>query len=294
MKHFNSFRLFCLSALLPLCLASCWLPPMLMPADIDTPEPIDLDTVPVVDTLPIIDTCVFPELVLEPAFVTGYMWITDDLQTDRQIIIGTHSAWIYSDNQDQIGHIIDSLLTLWKPQYEYTVYVNDDDSRKIAIIVDGTNDREQFYLGAQIRYNGYKQYFGWVTQGYVFAGALTLDEYAAVIDQYPSVDVFNYMGTDYDSTDYIKLSYQILGVCKHGRWYANFRLGPYEMIDTVVTQFDAVFWQTVLHIPDMIGTTVTLAMTDDRHLADEVIYWQDQGASVLVFDSSLTPHHSRL
>lgn len=241
--------------LLALCMTSCWLPPMLMPADIDTPVPIDQDTLPVVDTIPIVDTCINPVMITDPPFVTGYMEITDQVQTDVQLIVGTHSIWITGYTAIQIETTLDSMLELWKPQYEYTVYVNDQDTRLMAIIIDGTNDRVQFYLGAQLRYNGLKHYLGWNTQAFTFSGALTQDEYAAVVDKYPSVDIVNWRLTQYDSTFYISSAYKILGECKEGRWYANFSFNPYPILDTIPILFQAAGWESVLHAQDPDGTT---------------------------------------
>ena len=228
---------------------------MLMPADIDAPQPIDQDTVPVVDTLPVIDTCISLIEITDPPFVTGYMEITDVVQTDVQLIVGTHSVWITGYTALQIETTMDSLLELWKPQYTYHVYVNDQDTRLMAIIVDSTNNRQQFYLGAQLRYNGLKHYLGWNTQAFTFSGALTQDEYAAAIDKYPSMDIVNWRNTQYDSTFYISSAYKVLGVCKAGRWYANFSMNPYPIIDTIPVLFAASGWESVLHAADPDRTT---------------------------------------
>lgn len=221
---------------------ACDLIPAIAPPDWPEP-PQDTITLPI-DTLPT-DTCTDPQEIEQPAFVTAYMDITDILQTDRQIIIGNGSAWIYNDNIDHMGQIIDSLWEAYRPEYSYKTHVKPSDSRRLFTIIEGTNDREQFYLKAQIRFNGYKQYFGFGTQHFVFFDCLTAEQASEIIAMYPSVNYFNWYGTEFDSVTVDKLSRQILGYCKKGRWKADFRFSPVS--DTLVQDFINADWDNVLH-----------------------------------------------
>jgi len=226
------------------------------PADwhYDPPQPIEepIDTIPV-DTIVSIDTmpiCTFPEPVQEPQFCIAYHEITDDLFTDRTIIIGNHSAIIAQDDVQHMGQIIDSLWELYKPEYSYQTFVSVDDSRRTITIIKGTNDRQQFYLHAQIRYNGYKHFYGFDTKAIFPFNAITADQYAQLIDEFPSVYRFNFIRTEYMQDDYIKLSLKILGFCKSGDW-ADFRFNPIPIPDSIPAKFDASNWTTVLHGPEI-------------------------------------------
>jgi hypothetical protein len=215
----------------------------------DPPEPVEQDTVPT-DTIVVpVDTCTFPEEIQEPQFCIAYHEITDDLQTDRVVIIGNNS-FVWAQDLPNVEHMIDSLWELYKPQYSYQTFISDNDSRRLITIIKGTNDRQQFYLHAQIRYNGLKHYFGFDTKTIFPFDAITVDEFSQLIDEYPSVYRFNFIRTEYSQEDYIKLSLKILGYCKSGDW-ADFRFNPIPIPDSIPAMFIASHWNTVLHGPDI-------------------------------------------
>lgn len=249
----------------------------------DPPQPIEVDTIPVdtivVDTIPA-DTmpiCTFPEPVNDPPFVIAYHEITDALQTDRVVIIGNNS-FIWAQDLQNVPQMIDSLWELYRPEYSYKTIVSANDSRLLFTIIKGTNDRQQFYLKAQIRYNGYKHFFGFDTKAFMFGGAATASEYAALIEEYPSVYRFNFRGTDYTQDDYIKLSLKILGFCKSGDW-ADFRFNPIPIPDSIPAKFDASNWTTVLHGP------VIPIYVDLRHMGytpESMLYSYDCRSQIII------------
>ena len=214
---------------------------------------IDNDTIPqdsvVIDTLPTdtIVPCTDPIEYTDPAFVTAYWFTDDNITTDRQIIIGNHSQTVYSDNLDQQSQIIDSLFALAWPNYNYKTYVGADNKRLFTII-DGTNDRQQFYLKAQIRINGYKQYFGFATQAFTFCGAADPVVYNELASLYPSVNQWDFYGTDWTEDEYIKTALKVIGECKEGRWRAHFGLQPnYTFPDSIIQKAIDAGWEKVLN-----------------------------------------------
>ena len=219
------------------------------PADwhYDPPQPVEepVDTIPVDTIVP----CTFPEPIQEPQFCIAYHEITDILQTDRVVIVGNHS-FVWAQDLPNVPQMIDSLWELYRPEYSYKTYISANDSRLLITIIKGTNDRQQFYLHAQIRYNGYKHFFGFDTKAFMFGGAATVEQYDAMITEYPSVYRFNFRNTNYSQSDYIKLSLKILGECKSGDW-ADFRFNPIPIPDSIPAKFDASNWNTVLHGPEI-------------------------------------------
>ena len=232
-------------------LASCnWPIPFDAPDDFAYHPPVDSivepqDTIPT-DTIPV-DTCTFPEPVQEPQFCIAYHEITDELLTDRTIIIGNNS-FVWAQDLPNVAQMIDSLWELYKPEYSYQTYISANDSRRMITMIKGTNDRQQFYLHAQIRYNGLKHYYGFDTKAIFPFDAITVGEFAQLIDEYPSVYRFNFIRTEYAQEDYIKLSLKILGECKSGDW-ADFRFNPIPIPDSIPAMFTASNWNTVLHRP---------------------------------------------
>lgn len=213
------------------CLSSCELIPAAIPDDWPVSEPIE-------------DTCINPVEITEPAFVTGVHTIGVPLQTDMQIIIGPNHVWIYPENQNQIAHLVDSLWELYRPEYDYHTIVRADDFRKMVTFIDGTSDGPQFYLKAQVRYNGVKSFWAFNSQAFQFLGTLTVEEYAEAVSKYPSVNNFSFRGCGFDTLDYVKLSLKILGECKEGRWFADFKKIPIP--DSIPPKFVAAGWERVL------------------------------------------------
>ncbi len=192
------------------------------------------------------DTCVTPVEFTEPKFVTGYFVYDEPLFTDRLFIVGDQEAWIYPDNVDDLQDTLLAMLQAWKPQFQYQVFVNPSDSRQITLIAKGTNDRYEFMPYIKIKFNGLTAGFGWHTQGFTFLKAVNAEQYGTLVSEFPSVDYFTFIGSDYDSTDYVSISYRILGDCKLGRHTADFRYMPYEMPDTLINLFIEAGWENVL------------------------------------------------
>lgn len=248
-------------------LTSCDLPTMFgPPADWHyDPQPVEepVDTIPV-DTIPVDTTpiCTFPEEIQEPQFCQAYHEITDIVQTDRVIMIGNYSAVVNNTNIDSMGAIIDSLWELYKPEYSYKTYVDPNDPRRLITFIKGTNDRQQFYLKAQIRYNGYKHFFGFDTKSIFPFGVLTVDQFMALLDEFPSTYRFNMIYTNYTQEDNIKVALKVLGFCKSGDW-ADFRFNQIPIPDSIPQMFTDSHWNTVLH---GVETNNTIDLRNSGHI----------------------------
>ena len=212
---------------------------VIIPTDTIPQDSIVIDTLPIdtmpVDTLPIDtlvgDTCIDPIEVVDPAFVTLYI----EFDVFDPFLIWQGGQVESSDIRD----VLDAVTSL-----PYTVYTN---GKSWVVIIDGTNDNQSFYLKIFAANNGAKVYMGAIKQGFIFAGALTFDQFKEVAIKYPSVDRFNFRNTQYDSLQYIELANIILGDCKAGRTWADFRFNPFQIDPAIVAQFEAVGWETVLH-----------------------------------------------
>ena len=182
----------------------------------------------VVDT---IIPCDNPELILSPAFVT--LWLEFDTVLDS---IRWQGGGVESYDLNDVLQALTSLPT--------TIY---NEGKKWAVIVEGTNNATQFNLKIFAKEFNRKVYMTPDIQGFVFGGALTFDEFRDVAIKYPSVKIFNFRATAYDSLQYIELAQIILGTCKQGRDWADFRFNPFEIDTSIVAKFEAAGWETVLH-----------------------------------------------
>ena len=182
----------------------------------------------VVDT---IIPCDNPELILSPAFVT--LWLEFDTVLDS---IWWQGGGVESYDLAEVLATVTSLPT--------TIY---NEGKKWAVIVDGTNNATQFNLKVFAKEFNRKVYMTPDIQGFVFGGALTFDEFKEAAIKYQSVKIFNFRGTAYDSLQYIELAEIILGTCKQGRDWADFRFNPFEIDTSIVSKFEAAGWDTVLH-----------------------------------------------
>ena len=198
------------------------------PVQVDTSV---VDTI-INDTLPIVvDTPCVPELVTEPKFVTLY------LEFD---ILEPNILWQGGQvESNDLADVVAAVTSL-----PFTIY---NEGKSWAVIIDGTNDNQSFYLKIFARSNGAKIYMGAIKQGFIFAGALTFDEFKEVAIKYQSVDRFNFRVTQYDSLQYIELANIILGDCKAGRTWADFRFNPFQMDTAIINKFIAADWDNVLN-----------------------------------------------
>ena len=210
-------------------------PDYVYPVDTTSQDSIPVDSI-VIDTLPIdtavIDTpCIDPIEITDPAFVTLY------IEFD---VFDPFLIW--QGGQVESNQLSDVLQAV--TSQPFTIY---NSGKSWAVIIDNTNDNQSFYLKIFARSNGAKVYMGAIKQGFIFAGALTFDQFKDVAIKYPSVDRFNFRATQYDSLQYIELANIILGDCKAGRTWADFRFNPFQMDPAIITEYQNAGWETVLH-----------------------------------------------
>lgn len=229
-------------------ISSCELIPAIAPDDWvyhpPKPDTVQADTIPV-DTIPIdtvdppdsitVDTCIDPIEIVDPAFVTLYVEF-DILETD----ILWQGGQVESNN---LADVIEAVTP-----NPYTIY---NIGKSWAVIIDSTNDNQSLYLKVFAKSNGAKVYMGSIMQGFIFAGALTAPEYLAAAIKYQSVDRFNYRNCPYSEADLIAISEVILGWCKLGRTWSDFRWWNGGTVpDSIPLAFNDAGWNTVLHGPE--------------------------------------------
>ena len=217
-------------------------PPLVLVVDSDHVDPIDVDTIDI-DT---IEPQCEDSLYLLPQFVTGFMEIDETVTTDIEVWVYPHHAT--ATTGEQIPGILDSLLYVYDPALTYKVYQSDTDWRRMAFIADGTLDKEHFHGEVFIRFNGHNSGwgFGVTPQAFLFAGALNFDEYMAVVNNYPSVDYFNFRNLPLTQEEYVKAAIEIRR-CHLGRYWADFRFNQFEIPDSIVVMYENVNWTHVLH-----------------------------------------------
>ena len=226
-------------AVLVSVLGSCNFTPAFAPDDFawHPPKPVEI----VVDT-----PCTDWVEITEPKFVTGYFIYNDIAFTDGYLIVGNDSAWIDASNYVEFADILRGMLAAWKPQFSYKVYQQDSPFLNIAIVAEGTNNRAEFQQYVRLYFNNIHAGFGWHSQGFTFLRAVSAAEYLQLVEDYPSVDYFTFIQTNYDSLEYIELALKILGECKLGRNTADFRYMPITMPDTIITLFQDAGWENIL------------------------------------------------
>lgn len=210
------------------------------------PQPIEVDTDTVVIDTIVIDPECEDSLYLLPQFVTGFMEIDEIVSTAIEVWVYPHHATAITG--DQIPFILDSLLNEYDPSLTYRVYQSDTDWRRMAFIADGTLDKEHFHGEVFLRFNGHNSGwgFGVTPQAFLFAGALTFDEYMEMVGLYPSVDYFNNRNAGFSQEEEIKLALEIRR-CHLGRYWADFRFNQFQIPDSIVVMYENVNWTHVLH-----------------------------------------------
>ena len=225
-----------LIALFALAFIGCELPTGFgPPADwhYDPPNPVEepIDTIPV-DTIPTDTIIPCTELIEQttPAFMTLYAIFDDPIDS-----VLWRGGGIESYN---IGDVIEAITPL-----PYQVYKTPT---AWAVIIDGATNQNAWQLKVYTLSVGYKLYMGATDQGFIFGGALSADQYQTVAEQFPSVKYFNFLNTNYDSIQYATIATTILGECKKGRKWADFRFNAIPIDTSIVNDFIAAKWDTVL------------------------------------------------
>lgn len=104
------------------------------------------------------------------------------------------------------------------------------------VIIEGTNNHQQFQLKIFTRTPGGKWYLGTGTQQLWATGA-TIEDFKQNINDYPSVDMFTFYGSDWDSIGYVNICREILKDCKAGRKYADLHFIPFQLEQSLIDSF---------------------------------------------------------
>jgi hypothetical protein len=249
---------------------SCYLVEAIRPIpDPDIVVPIDttvIDTIIPIDTLPlVIDTpCTDPQEVVTPQFVTLYI----EFDIFEPVILWQGGQVESNNLADVVAAVTD------KP---FTIY---NEGRSWSVMIDSTNDNQYFYLKIFARSNGAKIYMGSIMQGFIFAGALTAPEFLAVAIKYQSVDRFNFRNCLYPEADLIAISYAILGECKLGRTWSDFRWwNPGTVPDSIPLAFNDADWNTVLHSQEI---DCKQYLTEGRYTQHDLVRIASTGCQIVI------------
>lgn len=214
--------------------------------------PVETDTIPVdtIDPLPIVDTCTGYIEYTQPEFVGLY--IKFDFPQDS--ILWEGGGISSYDLGEVVNHITDLPFT----------YGSDSIGAWVDIV--GTNNHQQFQLDIFTRtftepiYRGLdipdtettcysrimngKWYMGTGKQE-LWATGSTPSEFKQRVNDKPSVDMFTFYGTNWDSIAYVQVCRQLLIDCKAGRRYADLFFIPFQLEQSLIDSFYLASWDRV-------------------------------------------------
>ncbi len=267
----------------------CNLIPAIAPEDFNPWQGSQQDSV-LTDTIPqdsiSVDTCTDYVQVIDPAFVSGYIYLTEAIWTPVTIIVGNHSAVVPLDHLEQTMSVLDSLLSEYNNEFSYDVAIKDGtDPRSLNFIANGADNIDVFRWSIQFRLNGYKVYPGVELRSFQFVGSRSFEDCMAKSEQLPSAQIFSCFGTQWDSLQYIDYEVSMLHeeLCKAGGSWADFRHNVFETPQWLIDKYEAAGWQTVLHRPEF-GPTIDLRKTN--YTEAQVRDYRSRGLCVIVPDKS--------
>ncbi len=231
-----------------------------------------------------IDTCAEYTQILDPAFVSGYIYLTEAIWTPITVIVGNHSAVVPLDDLGQTSSVLDSLLSEYNNWFSYDVAIKDDsDPRSLSFIAKDADDVDVFRWNIQFRLNGYKVYPGVELRSFQFVGARSFEDCMAKSELLPSVQIFSCFGTQWDSIQYIDYQVSILHeeLCKAGGSWADFRHNAFPTPQWLIDKYEKAGWDNVLHAPSM-GPTIDLR--GKTFTESQVIDYRRRGLCVIVPD----------
>ncbi len=206
---------------------SCQLPTIYDPHWNDSdwipmPDPI------VVDTVPVVDTCTGYIEYTDPQFSTLYI----KFDTPQDSVLWQGGGISSYD----LGEVVQHITSL--PFQFGTSPIG------AWVIIKGTNNHSQFQTKVFTTTPGGKWYFGTGRQFLILPGA-TSSEFIENINLYPSFDFVSFYGTYYDSTTNAAVMHEILKDCHGGRWYADLYFIQNEIPFITIDSFYQADWERV-------------------------------------------------
>lgn len=210
-----------------------------------TPQIDFIPTTPTVDTteqIIVVDTCDELFHIDTPAFtVLSTLFFNGSPLINEWGFVGISETFFD----------VASLLEFVYPQYEYTVY---EENNAIAVIVDGVTNNTLFQ-GKVFTFDavGQKQALTSFGRALYFWGALTYEEALAEATKRPSLTSFHFTNTDWTVPQNNKYSRTNLHseLCKHGEYIANFKAAT-GIEQTVVDSFHLFKWEFVQQLNDQL------------------------------------------
>lgn len=221
----------------------------------DQPDTIPVDTIPI-DTLPVdtieVDTCTGYIEYTDPAFVG--MYIKFDFPQDSFLWEGGGIS------SYDLGEVVSHITSL--------PFTYGSDSIGAWVIIEGTNNHQQFQLDiftrtfiepiyreldisdtkttCYSRIVDAKWYMGTGKQE-IWATGMTPSEFKQNVNQYKSVDMFTFYGSNWPFPIYPIMCRELLKDCHAGRRYADLFFVPGQLEQTLIDSFGVGFanWDRV-------------------------------------------------
>lgn len=226
-------RIIILAAILAAMFSSCMLPEMAMiPEDFAPWHKQDTTASGIVqDTMPCDSG-----IITIPLFVTLSMELDAALPASPKY---THS-WL----QDTFATVPELLIALGFHQDSIESYIKDS----VAFyVIRGTNDNSKINGRIFVRDEHQQKYALTASVQYlVTVGACTFEEHLDLAVRLQSVNGFNFRRCNYTQAQIEEIAKTILGECKHGRYWADFRFNLFPISDELYCLFIERGWIKVL------------------------------------------------
>lgn len=191
----------------------------------------------------VVDTCEAYDPVTTPKFSNLYSGTSPHPQSPTTFYLG-QSDTLYWLPGEPLAETLDSALTAIWPAYDFRCF--GDDPEYMHIVVIGSDDAT--FWQRNIRFESqfvFRGGYGAMPYGLFLGGTATAEEFAALADTLQSVQWFNIKG-DYDSLQITTIARALLGDCKQGGEWADFRFNNAPISQALIDSFHLAQWELVL------------------------------------------------
>lgn len=209
---------------------ACWIfPEMAIPLDPPTENIV-------------IDTCEQDTFATVPKFVNLYADYGIHPASLTHVYAGGDTlVWIpgeqgFSDSMEVF------LKNIW-PQYDFKCYGAHPE--QMGLIIIGSDDSKYFARNIKFKTSFAYGTFGDIPYGMFLMGQATFEEFDTLSKDLQSVKWINFRG-DYDSLQLTTLARNVLGKCKLGGKWVDFRFNNFPIDSALVDSFHLAQWEKVL------------------------------------------------
>lgn len=216
---------------------------LVAPIDFVPTNPIDTTVIDTPEQIIVLDTCHELVNIDTPAFTV----LTIHFFNGQPV----NEAWNIQGQFDTTFTDLAGMLEYMYPQYEYTVYKNNN---SVSVIVDGVTNNNLFqgliWTRDAVDQKAFMTAFG---RAFYWWGALTFEEAIFEAKKRPSVTSFHFTNTNWTAEQNNMYAREILNadLCKEGEYIANFKNAD-GIIPTLKDSFNLFDWEFVQQLNDQL------------------------------------------